>query len=50
MNRPNKELMAEVFPGVPMRAGCDEFQTLLAIDKAREELGYRPQYSWRDYL
>jgi nucleoside-diphosphate-sugar epimerase len=50
MNRPNKELMAEVFPGVPMRAGCDEFQTLLAIDKAREELGYRPGYSWRDYL
>src|SRR5258708_2038746 len=50
MNRPNKELMTEVFPGVPVRAETGEFDTLLSIDKARTILGYRPQYSWRTQL
>jgi nucleoside-diphosphate-sugar epimerase len=50
MNRPNRELMTEVFPSVPLREGAEEFQTLLAIDKARKLLGYTPNYSWRDHL
>lgn len=50
MNRPNRELMAAVFPGVPLREGTGEFETLLAIDKARKLLGYAPNYSWRDHL
>jgi nucleoside-diphosphate-sugar epimerase len=50
MNRPNRELMAEVFPSVPLREGAEEYQTLLAIDKARKLLGYAPNYSWRDHL
>jgi nucleoside-diphosphate-sugar epimerase len=50
MNRPNRELMAEVFPHVPLREGTGEFETLLAINKARKLLGYRPQFSWRDHL
>jgi nucleoside-diphosphate-sugar epimerase len=50
MNRPNRELMAEVFPGVPLREGTGDFDTLLSIDKARRLLGYNPRYSWRDYL
>ena len=49
MKRPNSELMAEVFPDTPLKEGCGEYETLLSIDKARRELGYNPQHSWRDY-
>jgi nucleoside-diphosphate-sugar epimerase len=48
MNRPNRELMAEVFPNVPLREGTGEYQTLLSVDKARSLLGYQPGHSWRD--
>ena len=48
MTRPNSELMAEVFPDTPLKEECGEFETLLSIDKARRELGYDPQHSWRD--
>jgi nucleoside-diphosphate-sugar epimerase len=47
MPRPSRELMAEVFPGVPVRDGLPEHGTLLGIDKARRLLGYRPEFSWR---
>jgi nucleoside-diphosphate-sugar epimerase len=50
MQRPSRELMAEVYPGVPVRDGVDGFDTLLSIAKARRELGYEPQFSWRDRL
>jgi nucleoside-diphosphate-sugar epimerase len=50
MNRPNRELLAEVFPDVPLRRPVGDFETLLSIDKARQLLGYAPQYSWRDHL
>ena len=50
MDRPNRELMAEVFPGVPLREGVGDFETLLSIDKARRLLGYGPQHSWRDHV
>jgi nucleoside-diphosphate-sugar epimerase len=42
MSRPNAELMAEVFPGVPLRDGVGPNETLLSIDKARRLLGYAP--------
>jgi nucleoside-diphosphate-sugar epimerase len=48
MNRPSRELLSEFYPGVPLRDGVGEFDTLLAIDKARKLLGYAPQYSWRE--
>jgi nucleoside-diphosphate-sugar epimerase len=47
MRRPSRELMAEVFPGVPVRDGVGEHGTLLGIDKARRRLGYRPEFTWR---
>jgi nucleoside-diphosphate-sugar epimerase len=50
MNRPSRELLAEVFPGVPVTREPGEFTTLLAIDRARQLLGYRPRHSWRDHL
>jgi UDP-glucose 4-epimerase len=49
MSRTNAELVAEVFPGVPLkRDDLDDNETLLSIDKARRLLGYDPQHSWRD--
>ena len=36
MRRPSRELMAEVFPDVPVRDGWPSTDTLLAIDKAAE--------------
>lgn len=50
MNRPSAELMAEVFPDVPIRKSLGEFETLLAIDLARELIGYQPAHSWRDEI
>jgi nucleoside-diphosphate-sugar epimerase len=49
MNRPNADLMKEVYPGVELRA-VGEFDTLLSIEKARSVLGYEPAYSWRSAL
>ncbi len=48
MNRPSRDLMAEVFPGVPVREDIGEYETLLSIDKARRMLGYDPTFTWRD--
>lgn len=48
MNRPSAELMAEYFPEVPINRELGEFETLLSIDRARAEIGYKPKYSWRD--
>ena len=50
MNRPSAELLAEVFPGVPLRREVGESETLLAIDRARRVLGFEPRHSWRDHL
>jgi nucleoside-diphosphate-sugar epimerase len=50
MQRPSRELMAEVFPGVPVRDGVAEHGTLLSIEKARRVLGYEPTFSWRTIL
>lgn len=50
MSRPNAELMAEVFPGIPLPEGMGPHQTLLSIEKARRLLGYEPQHSWREEL
>jgi nucleoside-diphosphate-sugar epimerase len=50
MQRSSSDLMAEVYPGVPVRKALGEHETLLAIDKARELLGYDPTFTWRDVL
>jgi nucleoside-diphosphate-sugar epimerase len=50
MNRPSRELLAEVFPHVPVTGEVSELGTLLAIGGARELLGYQPRYSWRDHI
>jgi len=50
MTRPNRDLMREVFPDVSLRADVGDFDTLLSVDKARRQLGYNPQFSWRSEI
>ncbi|MBC7784899.1 MAG: NAD(P)-dependent oxidoreductase [Burkholderiales bacterium] len=49
MSRPNAELLAEVFPGVPVKRPFGPHETLLSIEKARRMLGFEPQHGWRDH-
>jgi nucleoside-diphosphate-sugar epimerase len=48
MRRDSVDLMAEVYPGVPLRRNLVGRETLLSIDRARRLLGYEPQHSWLD--
>jgi nucleoside-diphosphate-sugar epimerase len=49
MERESRDLMAEVYPEVPLRDVRGR-RTLLSIEKARRELGYSPKYSWRENI
>jgi NAD(P)-dependent dehydrogenase (short-subunit alcohol dehydrogenase family) len=44
------QVLAEVFPDVPLTREIGEFDTLLAIGRAKQFLGYEPRYSWRDQI
>jgi nucleoside-diphosphate-sugar epimerase len=47
MPRPSADLLRAVYPEVPLTRDVGEFGTLLAIDRAREVLGFEPRLSWR---
>jgi len=48
LSRPNAAVIEEFFPGVEVRDGIGEHETLLSIDKAKRLLGFQPVHSWRD--
>ena len=50
MNRPSRDLMAEVFPSVRYEPTSGDYDTLLSNEKAGKLLGYAPQHSWREHL
>lgn len=50
MTRPSADLMAEVFPTVPLRRAVQGRDTLLSIDRARRVLGYAPAHRWEDHV
>lgn len=50
MKLTNQQLIDQFYPGTKLRPGAGDHDTLIGIDRAREELGYDPQYSWRDIL
>ena len=50
MNRPSRDLLAEVFPGTPLTREIPGHGTLLAIDRAKQLIGYEPAHSWRDEI
>jgi nucleoside-diphosphate-sugar epimerase len=47
MKQPSRDLMAEVFPSVPVADKVKGTDTLLDITKARTVLGYSPDFTWR---
>ena len=50
MDIPSSELAALAFGGVPLRRPLHGYETLVSIRAARELIGYRPRFSWRDHL
>lgn len=50
MRTPSRDLMNQVFPGVPVASDIDQYGTLLSIDKARRMLGYEAGFTWRDLI
>jgi nucleoside-diphosphate-sugar epimerase len=48
MTRPSADLLAEVYPAVPLRRAIEGRETLLSIERARSLLGYAPAHSWQD--
>ena len=44
------ELMAKVFPDVPIRKELGEHESLISVDKAHTVLGYEPGHSWRTHI
>jgi nucleoside-diphosphate-sugar epimerase len=50
MKQPSRDLLAQIFPDIPVQGHLSEFGTLLSIEKARDLLGYEPRHSWRNYL
>jgi nucleoside-diphosphate-sugar epimerase len=50
MNRPSRDILAEVFPDVPLTREIAEFGSLLATDRAKQVIGYEPGHSWRNEI
>lgn len=50
MRQPNAELVAAAFPGCKLRPGTGTHESLISIQKAREIIGYDPQWTWRKVL
>lgn len=50
MRQPNAELMAAVFPDVPIAPGTGDLDSLISSAKAARLLGWKPNWSWRDVL
>jgi nucleoside-diphosphate-sugar epimerase len=50
MTRPSADLLAEVYPDVPLRRPVQGRETLLAIDRARTVIGYEPEHRWEDHV
>ncbi|MGH8860675.1 MAG: NAD-dependent epimerase/dehydratase family protein [Jatrophihabitantaceae bacterium] len=50
MTTPSAQLMAAVFPDVPITKDLGEYETLQSIDRARSVLGFEPQHRWRDHV
>jgi nucleoside-diphosphate-sugar epimerase len=50
MTRESADLMFEVYPDVPLKREVQGRETLLAIDHAREKLGYEPEHDWGGHI
>lgn len=46
----NPDVVKEFYPQVPIKAEMGEWETFYSNKKAKQLLGFAPQYSWRDVL
>jgi len=46
---PTTDVVAEFFPEANLRRELEGYETLFDISKAEALLGWKPEYSWRDY-
>jgi nucleoside-diphosphate-sugar epimerase len=49
MERPSADLVAEAYPGTPVRTPLEGTAALIDISAARQALGFAPRFSWRNY-
>lgn len=45
---PTAELVERFYPGVPLKRSMGTYDALIANDRARDVLGFEPEFSWRD--
>ena len=50
MRMSNDELVKAVFPDVKYSPTAGPNDSLLSIEKAKKELGYKPLYKWQDQV
>jgi nucleoside-diphosphate-sugar epimerase len=50
MTRASADLMAEVYPSVPLTRPVEGRETLLSIERARQLLGYEPRHGWQEHV
>lgn len=50
MRTSNDELVKACFPGVEYTPTATPNSTLLSIEKAKKELGFKPAYKWQDQV
>jgi nucleoside-diphosphate-sugar epimerase len=51
MTKANQDLLAQYFPNTKIaKSTLSPRETLLSIDKAREELDFQPQWTWEKRL
>jgi hypothetical protein len=50
MRQTNAELVAAAFPGCVLRPGTGPHDSLESIARARQRIGYDPQWTWRRVL
>jgi len=50
MRQTNAELVGAAFPGCVLKPGTGPHETLISIERARQMIGYDPQWTWRRVL
>ena len=48
--QPNADLLAQVFPNVPLTRAVEPNESLLSNQKIREVLGFKEQHNWRSHV
>ena len=50
MEEDNKSLLDKVFPKINIKGDIGRNKTLLSNEKAKSILGFKPEYSWKNYI